>query len=80
MSNDEYPRYRILHDYSAKSIYSPMLKIEIDDLKMLGLKYVAGAFPGKSLKTFNEKWKQTYDRLMYGSDKNIMQCYVCLNH
>jgi hypothetical protein len=27
-----------------------MLKIEIDDLKMLGLKYVASAIPGKSLK------------------------------
>ena len=27
-----------------------MLKIEIDDLKMLGLKYIAGAIPGKSLK------------------------------
>ena len=81
-----------------------MLKIEIDDLKMLGLKYVAGAFPGKSLKRkptvteeelkskqkkyeenrktrkFNEKWKQTYDWLMYECDKNIMQCFVCLNH
>jgi len=77
-----------------------MLKIEIDDLKMLGLKYVAGAIPGKSLKRkptvteeelkskqkkyeenrktrkFNEKWKQTYDWLMYDSDKNIMQCSV----
>jgi hypothetical protein len=79
-----------------------MLKIEIDDLKMLRLKYVAGV--GKSLKRkptvteeelkpkqkkyeenrktrkFNEKWKQAYDWLMYDSDKNIMQCSVCLNH
>ena len=78
-----------------------MLKIEIDDLKMLGLKYVASAIPGKSLKRkptvteeelkskqkyvenrktrkFNEKWKQTYDWLMYDSDKNIMQCSVYL--
>ena len=75
-----------------------MLKIEIDDLKMLGLKYVAGAIPGKSLKRkptvteeelkskqkkyevnrktrkFNEKCKQTYDWLMYDSDKNSVLC------
>ena len=34
----------------------------------------------RKTRKFNEKWKQAYDWLMYDSDKNIMQCSVCLNH
>ena len=41
----------ISYSTSLKRLISTrMLKIEIDDLKMLGLKYVASAIPGKSLK------------------------------
>jgi hypothetical protein len=69
---------------------------------MLGLKYVAGAIPGKLLKRkptvteeelkskqkkyeenrktrkFNEKWKQTYDWLIYCNAMALINCNAAL--
>jgi hypothetical protein len=62
-----------------------MLKIEIDDLKMLGLKYVASAIPGKSLKrkpTVTEeelKSKQKYVEIRY-RDQGFSQDFETISH
>ena len=66
--------------YVASAIPGKLLKrkptVTEEELKSKQKKYEEN----RKTRKFNEKWKQTYDWLIYDSDKNIMQCSVCLNH